>query len=131
MLGGPPGGVLPDIPQLPLFLQHAQGSPGLGGLPPGPFNLGAPGGSTASPICRAKRNRDIAVQVALYTNPMSKHAVEHNIHLADIVTDLVDAISFGGQVIHATASNLPQMNKAVVLLLSAVQSLRISIAANE
>ena len=32
LLGGPPGGVLLDIPQLPL-LQHAQGGPGLGGLP--------------------------------------------------------------------------------------------------
>ena len=55
------------------------------------------------------------MQVELYAKPMSKRAVELNMRLAGIVTDLVDAISFGGQVIHATASNLHQMNCAVSL----------------
>ena len=64
-------------------------------------------------LLKSKRERDIAVQVALYTNTMSKGAVEHNMRLADIVTDLVDTLSFGGKVIHAKANNLPQMNKAV------------------
>ena len=69
-------------------------------------------------LLRAKRKWDIGMQVALYTNRMSKCAVEHNMRLADIVTDLVNAISSGGQVIHATASNLPQMKKTVALVLS-------------
>ena len=51
--------------------------------------------------------------------------------LADIVTDLVDAIFFGGQVIQATASNLPQMNKAVALVLPVAQSLRDRIAGDD
>ena len=71
-------------------------------------------------LLKVKCKRDIRLQVALYTNPMSKRAVEHNMCLAEIVTDLVDAISFGGRLIHATASNLPQMNRAVSLLLSGV-----------
>ena len=37
-------------------------------------------------LLKAKRRRDIGVQVALYTNPMSKCAVEHNMRLANIVT---------------------------------------------
>ena len=48
-------------------------------------------------LLKAKRERDIRVQVALYTNPMSKRAIEHNMRLADIVTDLVEAISFGAK----------------------------------
>ena len=46
---------------------------------------------------RAKHERDIGVQVTLYTNLISKRAIEQNIRLANIVTDLVDAISFGGR----------------------------------
>ena len=45
-----------------------------------------------SMLLKSKRERDIAGQVALYTNPMSKRAVEHNMRLANIVTDLLDAI---------------------------------------
>ena len=71
------------------------------------------------------------MQVELYANPMSKRAVELNMRLAGIVTDLVDAISFGGHVIHATASSLPQMNRAVSLVLTAVQSLRDRIGVDE
>ena len=45
-------------------------------------------------LLRAKRERNIAVQVGLYTNPMSKRAVEHNLRLQDLITDLVDSLTF-------------------------------------
>ena len=41
-------------------------------------------------LLKAERERDIGVQGTLYTNPMSKRAIEHNMPLADIVADLVD-----------------------------------------
>ena len=50
LLGCLPGGVLPDVPQLPPFLQAGQGGPCLGGLPPGPFNLGALGAALPIPL---------------------------------------------------------------------------------
>ena len=62
---------------------------------------------------------------------MSKRAIEHNMPLTDILADLVDAVSFGGHAINATASNLPQVNRAVSLVSSGIQSLRDRIAADE
>ena len=80
---------------------------------------------------KAKRERDIGIQDALYSNPMSKRTIEHNMRLADIVADLVDAVSFGGAIINATVHNLPQVNRAISLMLSGIQCLRDRIAADE
>jgi hypothetical protein len=53
-------------------------------------------------VLQAKREQDIGVQVSLYSNPISKRAVEHNMGLQDIITDLVEAITFNGQVVQAS-----------------------------
>ena len=73
---------------------------------------------------KAKRERDIGAEVALYSNPMSKRAVEHNMRLADVLTDLVASLSFGGHVLQATSSNHVQFNGVISLVLSTVQVLR-------
>ena len=75
-------------------------------------------------LMKAKRERDIGIQVALYSNPMSKRAIEHIMGLADIVADLVDAVSLGGAIINTTVHNLPQVNHAISLMLSGIQCLR-------
>ena len=62
---------------------------------------------------------------------MSKRAIEHNMRLADVLTDLVASLSFGGQVLQATSTNHVQVNGAISLVLSAVQVLRDRLAAEE
>ena len=79
---------------------------------------------------KAKRERDISTEVALYSNPMSKRAVEHNMRLADVLTDLVASLSFGGHVLQASSTNYVQVNGAISLVLSAVQVLRDRLAAD-
>ena len=49
---------------------------------------------------------------------MSKRAIEHKMSLADIVADLVDAVSFGGAIINATVHILPQVYRSISLMLS-------------
>ena len=56
-------------------------------------------------LLKAKMERDIGIQVTLYSNPMSKRAIEHDMRLSDIVADLVDAVIFGGAIINATVHN--------------------------
>jgi hypothetical protein len=80
---------------------------------------------------KAKRERDIDVQMALYSNPMSKRAIEHDMRLADVVTDMVDSLSYCGQVLQATPLNCVQVNTAIGLVLSAAQTLRDRLAADE
>ena len=75
---------------------------------------------------KAKRERDIDVQMALYSNPMSKRAIEQ-----DVVTDMVDSLSYCGQVLQATPLNCVQVNTAIGLVLSAAQTLRDRLAADE
>ena len=53
---------------------------------------------------------------------MSKRATEHNMRLSDTLLDLVSALSFGGTVLTASPDNHIQVNAAITLFLSAVQS---------
>ena len=53
-------------------------------------------------LFKAKSERDISVQIGLYSNPMSKRAIEHNMRLGDVITDMVASLTFGGQVLQAT-----------------------------
>ena len=50
--------------------------------------------------------------------------------LADVLTDLVASLSFGGQVLQASTTNMVQVNGAISLVLSAVQVLRDRLAAD-
>ena len=53
ILAGLPGGVPPNVPQFPLFLQPGSVVPGLGALSPGPaqpFNFGALGYALPLPL---------------------------------------------------------------------------------
>ena len=68
-------------------------------------------------LLKTKRERDIGVQVALFSNPMSKRAKEYNMRPQDIMSDLVDSISYTGQVGLATPNNIPQVNRAFSLVL--------------
>ena len=79
---------------------------------------------------KAKRERDITTEVALYTNPMSKRAVEHNMRMSDVLSDLVASLSCGGQVLMASSTNMVQVNGAISLVLSAVQVLHDRLAAD-
>ena len=38
---------------------------------------------------KSKRERDIDVEVSLYANPMSKHAVEHDMRLSDSAENIL------------------------------------------
>ena len=78
--------------------------------PSGLFSVSSPW--TTACCSKAKRERDIYVQMALYSNPMSKRAVKHNMRMQDHLTDLVDCLTFVGQVLVATPNNLPQGNMA-------------------
>ena len=51
--------------------------------------------------------------------------------LADVVSDMVSSLSFGGQVLQATPTNHVQVNGAISLVLSAAQVLRDRLAADE
>ena len=75
--------------------------------------------------------RDIGAKVALYSNPISKRAEEHNIRMQHILSDFVNSITFSGQVVLATPNNIPQVNRAFSLVLSAVQKIRDRITADE
>ena len=86
--------------------------------------------SDNSLLLQEKRERDIGVYVILYSNPMSKCAVEHNMRLQDIINDLVEAVTFNDQVVQASSNNIPQVNQALGLVLSGVQRLRDRIMAD-
>ena len=45
-------------------------------------------------------------EVALYSNPMSKRAVEHNMRMSDVLTNLEASLSCGGQVLLASSTNM-------------------------
>ena len=72
-------------------------------------------------LLKAKRERDISEQVTLYSNPISKRVVEHNMRMQDHLMDSVHCVTFGVQVLVATPNNLPQVNLAFSLVLSPIQ----------
>jgi hypothetical protein len=76
------------------------------------------------------RERDKSAEVPLYSNPMSKRAIEHNMRLSDTLSELVSALSFGGTVLQASSTNHDQVNAAITLVLSAVQTFRDQLAAD-
>ena len=78
-------------------------------------------------LLKAKRERDISVQMAIYSNPMSKRAIKHNVRMQDHLTDMVDCVTCGGQVWVATPNNPPQVNMAFSRILSAIQQKKLLI----
>ena len=70
------------------------------------------------------------LMVGLYDTPMSKRALEHNMRLMDVLSDLVDVVSINGPALQASVDNLPQINQAIDLVLSANQRMRDRITAN-
>ena len=55
------------------------------------------------------------------TNPMSKRAVDHDLRLLDCVSNIKKVMMAGPNILVATANNLETVNRALVLVLSAVQ----------
>jgi hypothetical protein len=82
---------------------------------------GMPPGFLSTDNCllkKAKRECDISAEVALYSNPMSKRAIEHIMRLSDLLSDVVSSLSFGGTVLQATSTNYDQVNGAISSVLT-------------
>jgi hypothetical protein len=135
-----------EVPQVPVFV------PGM--AMSSPFNMhtlaGALPGVTIPPgldvdalasivgkmaiehatLLKSKRERDIDVEVGLYSNPMSKRSVEHDMRLSDSVESIVSAMVHGNTVVQATPHNYAEINQIFDLILSSVQELRDRIASD-
>jgi hypothetical protein len=81
-------------------------------------------------LLKSKRERDIDVEVALYSNPMSKRSVEHDMPLSDYVESMVSAIVFNNVVVQATPSKCAEINAIFSLLLSNIQDLHDRLASD-
>jgi hypothetical protein len=57
--------------------------------------------------------------------------IDHDMRLADIVTDMVDSLFFNGQVLQATPLNCEQLNIAISFVFSTAQAMRDRLAAGE
>jgi hypothetical protein len=83
-----------------------------------------------STLLKSKRERDIDVEVAMYSNPTSKRSVEHDMHLSDSVESMVSAMVFNNVVVQATPNNCAEINAIFFLLLSNIQDLRDRLASD-
>ena len=69
----------------------------------------------------SRKEAEIDKQVKLLTNPMSKRVVDHDLRLLDCVANVKKVLMNGSSILVATSSNLEAVNRALVLVLSAVQ----------
>ena len=138
----------PDAQQLPIFsvnpvhgvlgVRSAAASPV---VPQGPvLDLGQGGGDAVDKtklanilshfgreqvlLTKARREAEITSTVAGFGNPMSKRSVEFTMRLDDSLDDISAAFSVDGAVLQADATNLPQVNNAIQLVLQAVQDMK-------
>jgi hypothetical protein len=81
-------------------------------------------------LLKSKRESDIDIEVGLYSNPLSKRSVEHDMRLSDIVENIVRAMVYGNTVVQATPTNCDQIDQIFALIMSSVQELRHRIASD-
>jgi hypothetical protein len=81
-------------------------------------------------LLKSKRERDIDVEVGLYSNPMSKRSVEYDMRLSDSVENIVSVMVYDNTVVQVTLHNFAEINQIFALILSSVQELRNRIASD-
>ena len=75
-------------------------------------------------LTKARREAKITSTVAGFSNPMSKRSVEFTMRLDDSLDDISTVFSVEGAVLQADASNLPQVNSAIQLVMQSVQEMK-------
>ena len=77
-----------------------------------------------SNLLSSKKELDIQRQVSMFTNPMSKRAVEGLLRMDDAVDRICKILTVGGAVVIATATNFTHVNTIIKLVLGGLQEMK-------
>jgi hypothetical protein len=81
-------------------------------------------------LLHAKREVDVQAKVGAHSNPMSKHAVEHDLCLLDCIEDLQNFLMVNGVALVVTPNNIQQVSQAIMVVLAMTQTMKDKIHAN-
>ena len=77
-----------------------------------------------SQLLSAKKESEIQRQVGMFSNPLSKRAVEGLLRMADAVDRVCKILTVGGSVVIATATNFAHINTLIQLVLGGLQEMK-------
>ena len=77
-----------------------------------------------SQLLSAKKESEIQRQVGMFTNPLSKRAVEGLLRMSDAVDRVCKILTVGGSVVIASATNFSHINTLIGLVLGGLQEMK-------